>query len=293
MKRRNSLRVTSENAAEAAKAASEMHFSQQLQMQQEQLADQLQSAEQKILSHTQRGGDMDIAAFKESVHATIEGLGRSAAELFEQLSELHRKSAREALKAQASVFETKLDATRTAAAVEKQEQVLVMEAEITRKLEATAMAEGGDAMRKNEELSAENNSLKMKLSVLEETLREATRFKGTAEEALRCKELLENSVMGFDFELEEDQGFEDLFNEFLSNCKDMQADMTMIRDQFTEVLEDMGMISDENVSLERSHLKCHGRIGQGHDSRKRPPSCRGHLRRLMRRNVRLTRNSVS
>ena len=280
MQRRGSIQVTADNASQAASQASNVHYVDQLNEMQKNVATLLDEASGKLVSMVPPEGSDDLGASVAAggLKGVMDWLGRSVRTSMEELSEQHRSSAREALKAQAAVYEAKLDTTRTAATVEKQEQAVALEATMTKKMEAnlTAMkADGGEALleatKKYEELSAEHEKLKMQVSGKDEALSMAKEQIRAAEksaadwerqaneskeanaqlqaEVERCKETLDRALAELEVAVKSNQSLEDKVKQFMLEAEKLRSDAEEARRALKKALEDLGIVTEENISL--------------------------------------------
>ena len=189
--RRKSVRPPAEGSFKAEGSSSadveqdhvEQNYSVQLKASRERLQAQLAKAEDQILGAVRLEGsssELALSTMRGSVHGVIEWILRAVGDECETLSDGHRLTAREALKAKSAAFEAKLETSRTAAAVQMQEKAIEVEATMTRKMEEKAKEVGGEAgaqireqEERIEELQKEVGTLKLKLSGQQEAVAKA------------------------------------------------------------------------------------------------------------------------
>jgi hypothetical protein len=301
--RRNSLQVTSAQASEAA-AESDVCYAQQLENKQKLMAEHAAAAEEKLLAvlNTHVTSELDSSTAQGSVRGVLEWLARALRETTDELSSSHRSTARNALKAQAVVFEMKLATTRTAASVEKQAQAVEMEAAMAKKIEESVKAvqgEGGDAHRKAleelTELKAKVLALKLKnegteaaLTVAQSRLRakdvSVAQWKEQTEEALaqaaeqlavseaqqaeaeRCRELLDGALVDLALQTSVSATLEDKVRDLVSELERCHTESEGMRSQLSCAMADLGIALDENVSLSEQLKAVVAQAGKAHEA---------------------------
>ena len=175
-RRRNTLQRATDDDESVTREAADTSYGQQLESCQQQLGVRLREAEEKIASQvTQAPAEVDRAALQGAVHGALVELARAVLADVEELSEGHRRTAKETLSSWSSVFEMKLATSRTAAAVKLEAAAVEAEATMHRKIEESVKANAGragealeESHRRFEELSAEMGALKLKASGVEE-----------------------------------------------------------------------------------------------------------------------------
>ena len=276
-------RRATENAAEKAdgdKPGSEVHYATQLTRIKDELKLTLAEGEEKLLAACAPLGlsEIDASAFQGSVKGVIDWLGRAVYGQCDELSEKHRDTARQGLRAQGAVFEMKLATTRTAAVMEKQNAEVELKATMEKKLESTLKAAEGNSGKElaelKEKLEVQDNelrTLKMKLGGVEEALsmsktqynamekeaegerRRADTAEALAknheEEMLRCKEVLEKALSELEAKTRKNATLEQRVAEFVEETAKLRIECDEARTCLTKALEDLGIVTEENISL--------------------------------------------
>ena len=276
--RRKSLIATSENADSAAKEASELNYVKQVEMAKGAIEKHMEATEEKLTALLPAGlKDLDASTIKGGMHGVVEWIQRVLNEEADLLSQNHRSAAREALKAQAAVFEMKLATSRTAAAVQMEAKAVELQADLNRKLEDTtaALKGGGDALleeanKKNEELQTELNAMKLKLSGADEAMK-------------MSKELLRASEAAAGDWQQKAEGLEGDLAKAVAEREEMSAVNEKASTDLTEALTELGVVLDKNLTLSQQIAKLAEQAKEGEEARTQRDELRGQVDALKSR----------
>jgi chromosome segregation ATPase len=267
------------SSSDASSSNAELHYFQQLELAKQQISEHCKSTEEKLLSAAARAGaDVDAWARSEALHGGLDNLARQVLWEAEALSETHRKCFKEALKTQLLACDFKLGTTRKAAAMKLEAARVEMQAAMDRKLEDAAMdalGKGSEVLqevrRRNEELAAELDGERRRLQAKDEALAtarvKAAEWQEKAEAAAadaeqqrvaaerheaeleRCKEMMDKALEALDVNLLEKESLQAKVHEFVRLSEQQRAECEEARMQLHVALKDLGVVTDENLSL--------------------------------------------
>lgn len=257
------MQATSDAAAESARAASEMHYTTQLDLIKTELDTAFAECAERLHSsgavqHDEEGSaQLDVAAFESSVRGVVDWFSRCMYNKVDELSESHRTTAREALKAQATVYESKLDNSRTAASVEKQATEVEMKATMERKIQEQVRAARGAGGREFDELQerigeleAEVEKMKLQQGGLEDALTQTqSQLRARWEELTRCSSTLEDALKDLDVTTSNNATLEQRVADFVEESSKLRVECEQARSDLSDALQSLGIVTGENVSL--------------------------------------------